>query len=136
MGRRSVTVLDTHALVWWVAEPGKLSNRARRAAKAGAAARDLVVSAISLFEIATLLRRQRLELGVEADQWFSALRALPELAIEPVSGEIAQVAGAFSSDFPGDPADRIIAATAQVLRGKLITADDKLRSIGTVDTIW
>jgi PIN domain nuclease of toxin-antitoxin system len=58
------------------------------------------------------------------------------MVVEPVSEEIAQLAGAFSSDFPGDPADRIIAATAQVLRVKLITADEKLRSITSIDTIW
>lgn len=131
-----MTVLDTHALVWWVAEPAKLSARARRAVNAGAAAGELAVSAISIFEISTLVRRGRLDLGIDADQWFKALLSLPELAVEPVSEDIAQLAGAFNSDFPGDPADRIIAATAQVLRAKLITADDQLRSIGSVDTIW
>jgi predicted nucleic acid-binding protein len=54
----------------------------------------------------------------------------------PIREEIAQIAGEFSTDFPDDPADRIIAATAQVLRAKLITADDKLRSIMSIDTIW
>lgn len=131
-----MTVLDTHALVWWVAEPGRLSVRARRAAKAGAAAKALVVSAVSILEISTLVRRGRLELAAHTDRWFSALQSLPELVVEPVSGQIAQVAGAFDEDFPGDPADRIIAATARVLRAKLITADDKLRSIESIETVW
>lgn len=129
-------VFDTHALVWWVAEPARLSARARRAAKTGAADNELVVSAISIFEISTLLRRGRLELGVDSGQWFDALRSLPELVIEPVSAEIAWAAGAFDAVLPGDPADRIIAATAQVLHARLITADDKLRSALANDTIW
>lgn len=129
-------VLDTHALVWWVADPAKLSPRARRAAKAGAAAKELAVSTISFFEISTLVRRGRLELGVDADDWFRALRSLPELVTEPVSAEIAQLAGAFGDKFPGDPADRIIAATAKSLHAKLVTADGKLRSTADVDAIW
>ena len=119
-------VLDTHALVWWVAEPEKLSTRARRAIKASAAESEVVISTISIFEISTLIRRGRLELGIDAGQWFAALRSLPELIIEPISAEIAWAAGAFGTTFPGDPADRIIAATAQALGAKLVTADHKL----------
>lgn len=129
-------VLDTHALVWWVAEPAKLSARARRAAKAGAAGKGLGVSAISIFEIPTLVRRGRLELGIEPNRWLTALRSLPELVIEPVSADIAWAAGALEAALPGDPADRIIAATARALHAKLITADDRLRSASAVDTIW
>jgi PIN domain nuclease of toxin-antitoxin system len=131
-----VIVLDTHVLVWWVAEPGKLSLRARRAVKTGVAARALVTSAISIFEIATLLRRGRLVLGTDTDRWFHALHALPELTVEPVSAEVASAAGACPDDFPGDPADRIIAATARVLGAKLVTADRSLRSAFADSTIW
>lgn len=129
-------LLDTHALVWWLAEPRKLSARARRAATAGATARQLAASAISIFEIAALVRRGRLELGADPDRWFRALRSLPELMIEPVSDEIAQVAGGLDAGFPDDPADRIIAATAQVLSARLITADTKLRSVTGLETVW
>jgi PIN domain nuclease of toxin-antitoxin system len=131
-----VIVLDTHALVWWAADPGKLSARARRAVNAGAAARELAVSAISIFEIATLLRRGRLVLGTDPNRWLQALLSLPELAIQPVSAEIATVAGAFPDDLPGDPADRIIAATARALGAKLVTADQRLRSAFAVATVW
>lgn len=129
-------VLDTHALVWWAADPARLSARARRATKAGAAGKGLAVSAISLFEISTLVRRGRLKLGVDTDRWLAALRSLPELVIEPVSADIAWAAGALETALPGDPADRIIAATAQTLDAKLITADEKLRAAAGVDTIW
>jgi PIN domain nuclease of toxin-antitoxin system len=129
-------LLDTHALVWWVAEPKSLSARARRAVQSAASSNELAVSAMSLFEISTLLRRGRLDLGIQADRWFRALLSLPELAIEPVSAEIAWAAGQFTGDFPGDPADRIIAATARVLDAKLVTADEKLRSASAVETLW
>lgn len=129
-------VLDTHALVWWLAEPAKLSSRARRAIRRSASKNAVTISTISLFEISTLLRRGRLQLGIDAEQWFAALRSLPELIIEPISVEIAWLAGAFSTAVPGDPADRIITATAHALTAKLVTADVELRSTASVDTIW
>lgn len=129
-------VLDTHVLVWWLSDPSKLSARARRAIKRSASENALVVSSITLFEISTLLRRGRLQLGVEAEQWFAALQMLPELVIEPISAEIAWLAGSCHVDIPGDPADRIIAATAHTLSAKLITADEKLGSAASVEVVW
>lgn len=69
---------------------------------------------MSIFEISTLVRRGQLELGVGSDRWFGALRSLAELVLEPISTEIVCVASAFDAAIPGDPADRIIAATAGV----------------------
>lgn len=129
-------VLDTHVLVWWLSDPSKLSARARRAIKRSASENALVVSSITLFEISTLLRRGRLQLGVEADQWFAALQMLPELVIEPISAEIGWLAGSYYADIPGDPADRIIAATAHALSAKLITADETLGSAASVEVVW
>jgi PIN domain nuclease of toxin-antitoxin system len=61
---------------------------------------------------------------------------LPELRFEPVSAEIAQMAGAFGEELHGDPTDRLIAATALCLAVPLITADTKLRSAPGLKTIW
>lgn len=129
-------VLDTHTLVWWLATPEKLSARARRAIAESAARSEITASAISIFEISTLLRRGRLEFGIDPDEWFAAARSLPELTIEPVSAEVAWIAGTFDNTLPGDPADRVIAATAQVLDARLVTADRNLRSAAAVETIW
>jgi PIN domain nuclease of toxin-antitoxin system len=129
-------VLDTHVLVWWLSDPSKLSARAQRAIKRSASENAITISTISLFEISTLLRRGRLQLGVPSEQWFAALRSLPELVIEPVSAEIAWLAGTYNGDIPGDPADRIITATAHAVSARLITADDKLRLAASVDVVW
>jgi PIN domain nuclease of toxin-antitoxin system len=122
--------------VWWLATPEKLSARARRAIAKAAATSEITASAISIFEISTLLRRGRLEFGIDPDEWFAAARSLPELTIEPVSAEVAWIAGTFDNTLPGDPADRVIAATAQVLDARLVTADRNLRSAAAVETIW
>ena len=129
-------LLDTHALVWWVADSARLSARALREIRGALRGGHVAASAISLFELAAAIRRGRLVLAVPADRWLSDIRSLPELRVEPVSAEIAQVAGSFGEDMPGDPADRIIAATAIALDLKLVTADERLHRAPKIRTVW
>ncbi len=129
-------VLDTHVLVWWLAQPRNLSVKARRLVTASAAKAEVGVSTISLFEIATLVRRRRLVLAMSFSSWVAALRSMSEINLQPVSPEIALAAGDFDEPFPGDPADRLIAATALVAGAKLVTADENLRSVSMIETVW
>jgi PIN domain nuclease of toxin-antitoxin system len=131
-----VIVLDTHVLVWWVSDPAKLSARAKRAIGGALRRGPVAASAISVFEIATAVRRGRLLLSVPAEQWLADLRLLPELHVEPVTAEIAQAAGTLDDTMPGDPADRIIAATAMAFEAKLITADGRLRDAPGLQVLW
>jgi PIN domain nuclease of toxin-antitoxin system len=131
-----VIVLDTHVVVWWVSGSGRLSVRAKRAIDQGLRRSPAIVSTISLLEIATAVRRGRLELNSPLDQWLTDLRALPDLQFQPVSAEIAELAGSFDEATPGDPTDRIIMATALILRAKLVTADERLRESPIVVTVW
>lgn len=91
---------------------------------------------MSVLEIATAVRRGRLDLGRPVEGWLDDLRAMPELRFEPVSARIALAAGTLPNSMPGDPIDRIIAATAIALRAKLVTADEKLRSAPYVESVW
>lgn len=129
-------VLDTHALVWWAGGAPALSSRARRVIRAEARQRGVAASAISLFEIATACRRGRLQFSMPVEQWLADLALLPELIIEPVNAAVAQVAGSFDDSVPGDPADRMILATAMQLQARLVTADDRLRRVRQVETVW
>jgi PIN domain nuclease of toxin-antitoxin system len=131
-----VIVLDTHVLVWWVSGVIPVSARARRAIDAAIREGAVIVSTISVFEIATAVRRGRLELGAPLAQWIADIRVLPELRFEPITLEIAWLAASFPDPIPGDPADRIIAATARSLNLKLVTADDTLRRSPHVETVW
>ena len=129
-------LLDTHALVWWVADAARLSARAKRAIRSASREGHVAASAISLFEIATAIRRGRLVLAVPPEQWLADLRLLPELHFEPVSAGIAELAGSFDDAAPGDPADRIIAATAIALESRLVTADRRLRRTPRLQAVW
>ena len=129
-------VLDTHALIWWAESGSKLSKKARQATRAEGRRRELVASAISIFEIVTLERRGRLAFKSPVSEWLADLRQLPELRIHPLTDEIAERAGALGDVFPGDPADRMIAATALVLGVPLITQDTTLRAVPNLSTVW
>lgn len=129
-------VLDTHVVVWWVSGSSRLSARAKRAIGQSLRNGPAIASAISVLEIATAVRRGRLRLESSVDEWLADLSALPELRFEPVSVEIARVAGSLADVAPGDPADRIIIATAQALRAKLVSADSTLRASPLVETVW
>lgn len=129
-------VVDTHVLVWWLGSCGKLSRKARRLLASASTPSSLVASAISLLEIATAVRRGRLELAVPVERWLNDARSLPELKFEPVSAEIAQLAGSFGETLHGDPADRLIVATALLLGAPLATADSKLQAWPGIETVW
>ena len=136
MADEPLIVLDTHALLWWVSGSKRLSAKARRAIRAATARAPAAASTISVLEIATAVRRGRLELAAPLESWLADLVLLPELRFEPVSVEIARRAGRFGDSMPADPADRIIAATAMALHARLVTADEALRRIAEVRAVW
>jgi PIN domain nuclease of toxin-antitoxin system len=115
-------LLDTHVVHWWSAEPGKLSTAA---AKAIDAAGELAVSAITWYELAWLAKHERIEVSTPIRAWLGEIaRDVRTVGITPA---IADTAVTLSSAFPGDPADRIIYATAVENGWRLVTKDRKLR---------
>jgi len=129
-----VILLDTHAWVWWVSEPEKLSARAREAI---AGARELAVSPLSCWELATKVTRGRLRLDRELDVWIHQALSRPRLRVAELLPEIAVAAGRLGSvGFHGDPADRMIAATALHHGVAVVTKDRKIRSFSPLLTIW
>ena len=129
-------VIDTHVLVWWLTRAPGLSRKAERTLAAHGDPGQIVVSAISLLEIATAVRRGRLELSIPLDQWLADINSLPEIRIEPVSADIAALAGSLAEPMHGDPADRLIVSTAFTLGVPLVTGDKKLQEYRSVKTIW
>lgn len=129
-------VLDTHALIWWLADPAKLSAAARKTINDRVAKHAVGVSAASVLEVATLVRRKRLLLTTTFEEWLADVRQLPELELLPITAEIATRAGSFDESVHGDPIDRLIIATTLAEKAKLVTADKQIRALDVVDCVW
>jgi PIN domain nuclease of toxin-antitoxin system len=114
----SVALLDTHAIHWWSAEPDRLSRPARRALKA---ADELLVAAVSWYELAWLAERKRVAVDVPVRSWLEGLGA--QVRTVSVTPAIAASAAALPPSFPRDPMDRVIYATAIEHGVKLVTRD-------------
>jgi PIN domain nuclease of toxin-antitoxin system len=129
-----VILLDTHVWVWWAAEaPRRLSARARHAI---AESPSIAVSAISPWEVAMLVAKGRLELDRDVLVWIRQALALPRVTFVPLTPEIAVRSTRLGAGFPGDPADRILVATARELGASLVTKDEILRRAEGVRTVW
>jgi PIN domain nuclease of toxin-antitoxin system len=129
-----VILLDTHALVWAVAAPNRLSRTAEAAIRRARAKDGVAISAITLWELANLVARGRIQAygTVEA-----SLRLLSEgVTVRPLTAEIAALATQFPDDYPRDPADRIIGATARAEGLVLVTHDERIRGSPLLKTLW
>jgi PIN domain nuclease of toxin-antitoxin system len=127
-------VLDTHAWVWWVGETGDLSASAERAISE---AEQIGVCTISGWEVAMLVAHGRLELTLDARRWVGAALAMPRVVELPLDARTATRAGGLDrEEFPGDPADRIIYATALELGARLISRDTEITDFDPARVLW
>jgi PIN domain nuclease of toxin-antitoxin system len=119
----TAVVLDTHVIQWWSAEPDRLS---KRAAAAIAEADELAVASISWFELAWAARDERIIVSIPIRTWLDGLSG--QVRTMTTTASIAATAVELPSSFPGDPADRLIYATAVEHGWSLITKDRRIRS--------
>lgn len=130
-------ICDTHIPLFWANAPSRLSRSAAAALEKGRQDRQLAIADISLWEIALLHERGLLLLpnDVPAVQYLSRLLQALSLNVLPITAEIAVLSRSPLFQH-GDPADRLIAATALHGRWPLITADEKLRDLPALQCIW
>ena len=129
-------VLDTPTLVWWVSGDPMLSRKAKAAIERELAGGEIVISAISAWEIAMLVEREKLVLSMEASSWLATIATIEAVRFMPVDIEIATRSVDLPGEFHKDPADRMIVATARKLAAPLVTKDEKIRAYAHVKTIW
>jgi len=131
----STLVLDTHAWVWWVSKPEKLSRRQRttidRARRRGGDA--LLLSVISAWEVALLVQGGRLRLPVPLETWLEQAMSIPGLEVAHLTVPI--IGGAVRLPGLHDPADMLIVATALQHGAPLITNDRRIAESGLVQVI-
>jgi len=117
-------LLDTHVWIWLLngneesLEPGIVAT-----IQQAALSEQVRISAISLWEVAMLESKGRIHMGMECLKWLNAALAAPGISLVPLTAEIAVSSCSLPGEFHGDPADRIIVATAKILGARLVTRD-------------
>jgi PIN domain nuclease of toxin-antitoxin system len=135
--RASLTplLLDTHAWVWWITQPEKLSRKQRAAIERTrrAAREPLLVSIISCWEVALLAQRGRLRFSIATDAWLEQATSLPGVELVPLS--LATVSIAVRLGRLRDPADQLVVATALERGARLVTSDARIANSEAVAVI-
>jgi PIN domain nuclease of toxin-antitoxin system len=119
-----VILLDTHVAIWFGVGSNLLGRQSRRIARQAAAESQLLVSAISFWEIALLVAKRRLR-SIESASETRRLVLSTGVVELPLTGEAAILAGELEG-LHADPADRFIVATAIAHNAMLMTADERL----------
>jgi PIN domain nuclease of toxin-antitoxin system len=130
-----VLLLDTQQVLWLAAEPERISTRALEAMeRARISSEDLAIASITLWEIALLAAKGKVQFYPPVEQFLEKVERA--YRVLPLDRHIALRGAALSADFPKDPADRQVAATAIVHGLMLITSDEKILKSGEVPCIW
>jgi PIN domain nuclease of toxin-antitoxin system len=128
-------LLDTHVWFWSLSEPERLSK----------AARDLIqqtktdqraVASISIWELAMMAARGRIELKIGAGQWLDYAVNKSGIHVFALTPEVALESCSLPGDIHGDPADRIIVATARLASATLVTKDRRILKYPYVESVW
>jgi len=129
-----VILLDTHALVWLTGDPRRLSRPAASAIRRAALSGGLAISAISLWELAWLATKGRVEIDGTVEAFVE--EATKRVVIKPITSRIAVLANQLPADFSRDHCDRLIGATALAEGAPLVTKDANIRACKQIHTIW
>lgn len=123
-------LLDTHVWIWWLLGSTRLSARERSALDRLAARSDLGVAAVSLWEAQMLHSKGRLVLDRPFATWLRDAAAA--VAVAPLDADVVIALEALPPAFHGDPADRLIVATAVAKDCRLATHDRAVRRSSVV----
>ena len=128
-------LLDTHVLLWWLADDARLTQRHRELLDRADASDRIALSNATLWEIAVLHERGRVSLHAGLLPTLQAIEADVRVLMLPLSARVAAAAYTLPDSFHRDPVDRLLVATAQVHRLRLATCDGLIAQSGAVDVI-
>jgi len=124
--------VDTHVIIWDALKPDILTSRAKKAIDTANKTDGIIFCEISLWEIAMLMQKRRIEIHATYLDFINLIKASNNYIFQGITPEIAEL----SSEINLDPADRIIVATSIITNTKLVTADKNLRQSKKIRTIW
>jgi PIN domain nuclease of toxin-antitoxin system len=131
-----VILLDTHVLAWLVSEPTRLSRPAAAAIRRARVSDGVAIADITLWELALLFTRGILRTQGTVERTIQDLLTASAVIVKPVTSQIAAIACELPSDYPNDPADRLIGATAIGEGLSLVTRDERISRCSRLRTIW
>jgi PIN domain nuclease of toxin-antitoxin system len=129
-------IIDTHVWLWLLHEPNQLSDAARAQIEIEEPQNGILVSAISVWEIAVKSSLGKLALPLPIIDWYALAKSHSGIVIEPLNPDDAISSTQLPGDFHKDPADRIIVAMARRYDISLITCDNNILKYPYVKTIW
>ncbi len=129
-------LLDTHVWLWLLHDPTHLSSQAQALVDLEEPQNGLLVSAISVWEIAVKSSIGKLKLPLLIDEWYNLAQAHSGIVIEPLSPLDAIASTQLPDSFHKDPADRILVAIARRYGIPLVTCDAKILNYPHVRTVW
>lgn len=128
-------LLDTHIWLWLLHDPSQLSKAAQEAIQHEQSQNGLLVSAISVWEVAVKSSIGKLVLPLPIHEWYQLAQTHSGIVIETLSPIDAIASTQLPDDFHKDPADRILVAIARRYEIPLITCDAKILNYPHVKTI-
>lgn len=125
-------LLDTHIWLWLAFDDPALAGSARRAIGEAATSSSVLVPAVAVWEIAMLSSRRRLDLDMPVGEWVLKALSGARLGLAELTTDIMIEAYDLPAPFHGDPADRMIVATARLRGATLLTRDRRILAYGAL----
>ena len=129
-------VADTQVIIWDALKPELLSTRAKKAIREANRLDGIIFCEISLWEIAMLMKKRRLSIDVNYQEFIRLVSDSNNYIFKGISPQIAELSTHLFSTTNKDPADRIISATSIIEKANLVTSDKILRRSKKIHTIW
>ncbi|HLP48024.1 MAG TPA: type II toxin-antitoxin system VapC family toxin [Candidatus Kapabacteria bacterium] len=120
-------ILDTHIWIWLVSGDEKIKKAGFLEAINKASQKNLIkIPAICAWEVSMLVAKKRIQLLGNTLDWLNKALLAPGISLFPLSSTVAYESANLPGGFHGDPADRMIVASARILNGTLVTLDRKI----------
>lgn len=123
-------LLDTHILIWLMIGDQIITPAFRKAIETSQLHDNILISPISIWEIGMLTEKKRIELEMDCMDWIEQALSTPGIRLIPISPSIAVQSTRLPGEIHGDPADRLLIATAHEENAVFVTCDQKLIAYG------